>query len=117
LSKDSSVRIVSRLWAEWLGFNTCQRQGILLFATASRPVMVPTQPPVQWVLGALSWGGGVKKPVHEADHSPPSSVEVKNAWSYMSTAPYIFMAWCLVKHKICLHGVVLSWAQGQLYLT
>jgi hypothetical protein len=30
------------------------------------------------------------------------------AWSYNYTPPYIFMAWCLIKHRICLHGVVLS---------
>jgi hypothetical protein len=42
---------------------------------------------------------GVKRPGREADHSPPSSVEVKNAWSYTSTPQYIFMAWCLVKHR------------------
>jgi hypothetical protein len=63
----------------------------------------PTQPPIQWVPGALSLG--VKRPGREADHSPPSSAEVKNAWSYTSTPP------------ICLRGVVLSKAQGQLYLT
>jgi hypothetical protein len=62
----------------------------------------PTQPPIQWVPGALSLG--VKRPGREADHSPPSSAEVKNAWSYTSTPP------------IRLHGVVLSKAQGQLYL-
>jgi hypothetical protein len=44
----------------------------------------PTQPPIQWVLGALSLG--VKRPGREADHSPPSSAEDKNAWSYISTA-------------------------------
>jgi hypothetical protein len=38
----------------------------------------------------------IKQPGPEADHSPPSSVEVKNAWSYTSTPP------------IRLHGVVLS---------
>jgi len=32
--------------------------------------------------GALSLG--VKRPGREADHSPPSSAEVKNAWSYTS---------------------------------
>jgi hypothetical protein len=37
---------------------------------------VPTQPPVQWVLGTVSMG--VKRQGREADHSPPSSVEVKN---------------------------------------
>jgi hypothetical protein len=35
----------------------------------------PTQPPIQWVPGALSLG--VKWPVREAYHSPPSSAEVK----------------------------------------
>jgi hypothetical protein len=49
--------------------------GIFLFTTASRLVLGPTQPPVQWVTGALSLG--IKWPVREADHSPPSSAEVK----------------------------------------
>jgi hypothetical protein len=40
----------------------------------------------------------VKRPGREADHSPPSSTEVKNAWSYTSSPQYVFMAWCLVKH-------------------
>jgi hypothetical protein len=35
----------------------------------------------------------VKRQGREADHSPPSSAEVKNAWSYTSTSP------------ICFHGV------------
>jgi hypothetical protein len=42
---------------------------------------------------------GVKAAGREADHSPQSSAEVKNAWSYTSTPLYVFMAWCLVKHK------------------
>jgi hypothetical protein len=60
----------------------------------SRPALVPTHPPIQWVPGALSLG--VKRPKREADHSPPSSAEVKNAWSYTSTPPFR------------LHGVVFS---------
>jgi hypothetical protein len=51
------------------------------------------QPPIQCVPGALSLV--VKRPEREADHSPPSSAEVKNAWSYISTPP------------IRIHGVVL----------
>jgi hypothetical protein len=35
----------------------------------------PTQPPIQWVPGALSLG--VNRPRLEADHSPPSSAEAK----------------------------------------
>jgi hypothetical protein len=51
--------------------------GIFLFTTASRTALRPTQPPIQWVPGALSLR--VQKPGHEADHSPPSSAEV-NEW-------------------------------------
>jgi hypothetical protein len=65
-----------------------------LFTTASRTTLGPTQPPTQWVPGTLSLG--VKRPGREADHSPPTSSEVKNAWSYTSTP------------SIRLHGVVLS---------
>jgi hypothetical protein len=49
--------------------------GIFLFTTASRTSLGPTQPPIQWVPGALSLG--VKQPGREADHSSPSSAEVK----------------------------------------
>jgi len=38
---------------------------------------------------------GIKKPGHEADHSPPSSDKVKNVWSHTSISQYIFMA----KHR------------------
>jgi len=43
-------------------------------------------------------GERLKHPGYIADHSPPSSGNVKNAWSYTSTPPYVFMAWSLVKH-------------------
>jgi hypothetical protein len=43
----------------------------------------PTQPPIQWIPGALSLG--VERPGCEADHSPPSSAEVQNSWRYTST--------------------------------
>jgi hypothetical protein len=41
----------------------------------------------------------VKTSGREADHSPPSSVEVKNPWSYTSTPPHVLIAWYLVKHR------------------
>jgi hypothetical protein len=41
----------------------------------------------------------VKEPQRKAHHSLPSSAEIKNAWSYVSTPPYVFMAWCLIKHR------------------
>jgi hypothetical protein len=49
--------------------------GIFLFTTASRTALGPTQTPIQWVTGALSLV--VKRLGREADHSPPSSAEVK----------------------------------------
>jgi hypothetical protein len=38
---------------------------------------------------------GVKRPEREDKHSPPTSTEAKNAWSYTSTPQYIFMVWYL----------------------
>jgi hypothetical protein len=38
-------------------------------------ILLLTQPPIQWVPGALS--PGVKRPGREVDHSPPASAEVK----------------------------------------
>jgi hypothetical protein len=58
-----------------LGFDFWQGLGIFLFTTASRIALGPTQPPIQWVPGALSLG--VKQPGSEADYSLPSSAKVK----------------------------------------
>jgi hypothetical protein len=58
---------------------------IFLFTTASRPALGPTQPPIQWVPEPLSLG--VKRLGLEAEHSLPSSAEMKNACSYASTHP------------------------------
>jgi hypothetical protein len=61
----------------------------VLFATAPTPTVGPTQLPNQLDTG----------PGRESDHSPPSSAQVKNEWSYTSTHQYVFMAWCLVKDR------------------
>jgi hypothetical protein len=58
-----------------LGFDSRRGLGIFLFTTASSTALGPTQPPIQWVPGALSLG--VKRPGREADHSLPFSAEVK----------------------------------------
>jgi hypothetical protein len=46
------------------------------FSAASTLALGPTQPPIQWVSGFLSQG--VKSPGRVADHSSPSTAEVKN---------------------------------------
>jgi hypothetical protein len=65
---------------------------IFLFAIAFRLALGPTQPPLQWVPGAIT--PVIKRSVLEADNSPASSAEVKSVWSYISTP------------LVLLHGVV-----------
>jgi hypothetical protein len=68
----------------WIIRGSCAGMGWeFLFTTTSKLVLQPTQPPIKSVEGALSLG--VKRTGCEADHSPPYSAEVKNAWSYTST--------------------------------
>jgi hypothetical protein len=69
-----SSRQLSGMALDDRGFGSRQGLWIFLFSTASRRALKPSQPPIQWVLGALSLG--VKRPGLEADHSPPSSAEV-----------------------------------------
>jgi hypothetical protein len=65
-----------------------------LFSTSYRPALGSTQPPIQWVPGALS--PGVKWPGCETHHSPPASVEdKKNVDLYMNS-------------PIRLYGIVLN---------
>jgi hypothetical protein len=61
-----------------------------LFSTESGPALGSTEPPVQWIPGALS--PCVKRPGREADHSPPSSAEVNGACSCNCTPPDVIMA-------------------------
>jgi hypothetical protein len=58
--------------------------------------------PCSYAMGTRDSFPGVKWPGREADHSPPSSAKVKNAWSYTSTPQYAFMTWCSVKE----HGLL-----------
>jgi hypothetical protein len=69
------------------------RVKIFLFSTSSRSALGHTQLPIQWVPVALS--PGVNRPGREADHSPPTSAEIKKTLIYMST-------------PIRLHGIVLN---------
>jgi hypothetical protein len=62
--------------------------GARIFSTLSIPALGLTQPPIQWVPGAVS--PGVKRQGCEADHSPLTSAEVMLC-IYTSTPPYAFM--------------------------
>jgi hypothetical protein len=75
-SRDSAVGIAAgyRLDGLWGGLRV--RVGKRFF---SFPLPPNRGSKVQW-LG------------READHSPPTSAEVKNTWIYTSSAPYVFKA-------------------------
>jgi hypothetical protein len=48
--------------------------------------------PPRFLLEILrSFYPGVKRPGHEADHTPPYSSEFKNVWSYTYVSPYAFI--------------------------
>jgi hypothetical protein len=78
----SYIKVYS-LYSDWLfagrqrGHSSSSGKGKnFLVSAPSRPVPGPTKPPTQWVPGSVS--PGVKRPGREADHSPPTSADVKN---------------------------------------
>jgi hypothetical protein len=75
LLSGKSCRYGTGLQIGWSGFDSRWGLGIFLFTTMSRMALGSTQPPIQRVQGALSLE--VKWLGHEADHSSPSSAEVK----------------------------------------
>jgi hypothetical protein len=79
-------------------FQAGAMMGFLLFATASRSALVTAQPPIQWIMGALTTG--VKRPRLETDHSQPSRAEIKYKGRFYSTLLMpVFKALYLVKHR------------------
>jgi hypothetical protein len=96
-SRDSSVRVVSRLWAG--GSRNLIR--FLLGATdyplskALIPPLEPSQFPIQCVPGALS--PRVKRLEREAKYSRLFRAEVMNTQSYTSIPSYPLVMWYLIK--------------------
>jgi hypothetical protein len=110
--------IINSWYSHWLWVGLTRGQSSspgrvknVLFSTSSRSALGYTQPPIQWVLGALS--SGVRHPGREANYSPPGSAKVKKMWIYISTPPYIFIAQCLVKHR---HNFTLSYSNKEWFI-
>jgi hypothetical protein len=98
-SRDSSVIIALGYGLNDRRFESRHGLGIFLYATVSRPAPGPTQHPIQWVLGSLSLG--VRRPGREADHSPPSSAEIKECveLAIRPVPQYAFVVRCSVWNK------------------
>jgi hypothetical protein len=91
-SRDCSVGNATGYGLSGRGSNP-GRSKILLF-TASRPALCPTQPPIHLVPWDVSLR--VTQQGLDADHSPPSSVDVKNDGAISPLPPYVFMTQCLI---------------------
>jgi hypothetical protein len=74
----------------------------VLFTTRSRPALGPTQPPIQWVLGALSLG--IKRPGVKLTTHLHLVLRSRMPGAVPPLPQYAIMTWCSVK------------TQGQLYL-
>jgi len=73
-------------------------EGIFFFATAFRPDLGPFSHLFSGYEGLFPTGysgRGVKLTL---------TAESKKAWNYTSTPQYVFIAWCLSKQEIRLHG-------------
>jgi hypothetical protein len=95
-SRGSSVSIVTRLWAGRPGFNS--RQGLRFFLLAN-----PASYPMDTGIGGSF--PRVKRPGHEADHSPQSVPRLRMRGALLPLPKYVFMAWCLIKHRTTLQFI------------
>jgi hypothetical protein len=69
---------------------------ILLFVSASRPLLGP---PCPLYIGSLSQG--IKRPARQVDHILPCiNTSVKNLWSYSSVFSYAIMASYSIQHGL-----------------
>jgi hypothetical protein len=98
-SRDSAVRIATGYGLDDEGVGVRVPMWARIFTSPFRPDRLwgPFRLLSNGYNGALS--PGVKRPGSEADHSPPTSAEVKKMWVYTSTPTSVFIAQCLVKHR------------------
>jgi hypothetical protein len=96
-SRDSSVGIA-------LGYELDDRGSRVLFLTGAGNFSLHHHVqndsgahPASYPMGTRDSFLRVKRPGREADHSPPFSTEVKNAWNYTPSPQYVFIAWCSLK--------------------
>jgi hypothetical protein len=97
---DSSVNVVTRLWAGYWRFHLSVPGRTRGFGS-SPPVQISSGPQSShWVSRAL-FLGGVEWPGHVLDHSFPFSAEFKNEWNYISTPTNAFMTCTGTNFPLC----------------
>jgi hypothetical protein len=81
-----------------------EKQQIFLFSSVSSPALGPNQSPV-WV---HSFPGGKAARMRIW---PLTSIwyQGQGGWSYASTPPYVFMAWCLIMYSENFTWTELNW--------
>jgi hypothetical protein len=89
--RGNSVRIAKGYWLDSQSSNAGIRNTFFLFIEF-RQVLGSSQPPIQWVLWAISLGVWQRR---EAYHSPPSSAESRMVELYLHYVMHI-------------HGIVLN---------
>jgi len=87
-SQDSVVAVMAKLWDGQLRIHGLIPRRSKIFYSSPKHPGAPAA-------FCLTGGGGLfpreKWLGHTADHPSPSSSEVKNVWSSVSTPPYAFM--------------------------
>jgi hypothetical protein len=85
-SRDSTVGKATGYGMDDRGVEVRVPVGLRIFTSPSRPDFSEAHP------DSYPMVPGVKRSGREADHSSPTSTEVKNTWVYISTPPYVFIA-------------------------
>jgi hypothetical protein len=86
MSRDSSVGIVT-------GYGLDDQGGGSSSPGREKILTSPYRPdPTSYKMGTGGSSPKVKRQEREADHSPPTSAEVKKMWIYTSTPLCVFMA-------------------------
>jgi hypothetical protein len=92
---NSSVRSYG-LYDGWIRVRFLARN-----ATSPWPALLPAQP--SSLFGTEFLSREIMQPAHEANHSLPSSAEVKNTWRNTSTSPCVFVIWLLINNWYSLY--------------
>jgi hypothetical protein len=91
-SRDSSVGIATHYGLEDYGGGSSRPDSVKKFSLLRIVQTGSGVHPTSYKMGTAGSIPGVKRQGREADHSPPTSAEVKKMWNYTSTPLYVFMA-------------------------